>query len=58
MTMPELACPGGTEQDARVRQAELIISAVLRVGVVTSLLVIVVGSLLTFLHHPEYVSSA
>jgi uncharacterized membrane protein len=58
MTMPELAFPGGTEQDARLRQAELIISAVLRVGVVTSLLVIVVGSLLTFLHHPEYVSSA
>ena len=58
MTMANPAFPGGTEQEARVRQAELIISAVLRVGVLTSLLVIVVGSLLTFLHHPEYVSSA
>lgn len=59
MTIQELSSPsGGTEQDARVRRAELIISAVLRVGVGSSLLVVVAGSLLTFLHHPEYISSA
>jgi uncharacterized membrane protein len=40
-----------------VRQVELIISRVLRIGVTASLLLIVVGTLLTFLHHPAYVSS-
>jgi uncharacterized membrane protein len=55
---PELSLLGATDQDARVRRAELIISTVLRVGVVTSLVVIVAGSLLTFLHHPEYMSAA
>ena len=45
------------QQEARVRRAELVISGVLRVGVVTSLLVIVVGTLLTFFHHPDYVTS-
>lgn len=58
MRNPELSLLGATDQDARVRRAELIISAVLRVGVVTSLVVIVAGSLLTFLHHPEYISGA
>jgi uncharacterized membrane protein len=40
-----------------MRRAELLISTVLRGGVLTSLAVILVGTLLTFLHHPEYVSS-
>jgi uncharacterized membrane protein len=44
-------------QDARVRRAELIISGVLRAGVLTSLLLILTGTLVTFLHHPEYASS-
>ena len=39
------------------RQVELLISHLLRVGVVTSLLVVVVGSVISFSHHHQYVSS-
>jgi uncharacterized membrane protein len=42
----------------QTRRAELLISTVLRVGVLTSLAVILAGTLVTFLHHPEYVSSS
>jgi uncharacterized membrane protein len=57
MSLSQATTPVAPGEDARVRRAELIISGVLRTGVVTSLLVILAGTLLTFLHHPEYVSS-
>jgi uncharacterized membrane protein len=41
-------------QERRVRQVELIISTLLRVGVVTSLAIVVVGGIVTFLHHQEF----
>jgi uncharacterized membrane protein len=47
------AAPSGPQ----TRRAELLISTVLRGGVLTSLAVILAGTLVTFLHHPEYVSS-
>ncbi len=37
---------------------ELLISAVLRGGVLIGLVLILLGTLMTFLHHPEYLSSA
>lgn len=40
-----------------VRRAELLLSNVLRGGVLTSLGVILVGTLVTFIRHPDYVSS-
>ena len=40
-----------------VRRAELFLSNVLRGGVLTSLGVILAGTLVSFFHHPEYVSS-
>jgi uncharacterized membrane protein len=40
-----------------VRRAELLLSRVLRGGVLTSLGVILAGTLVTFIRHPEYVSS-
>jgi len=43
--------------DEKVRKVELLISGLLRVGVVTSLLVVVLGTVLSFAHHPEYLSS-
>jgi uncharacterized membrane protein len=39
------------------RRMELVISGLLRVGVSVSLAVIVIGSIVTFFHHPEYVQS-
>jgi len=51
------AMPSAPPDGPRMRRAELLISTVLRSGVLTSLTVILVGTLLTFLHHPEYVSS-
>ncbi len=40
-----------------VRQVEVLISNLLRVGVVVSLIVVVAGVVLTFVHHPEYLHS-
>jgi uncharacterized membrane protein len=42
---------------AKVRAVELLISRLLRAGVVTSLLFVVAGTVLSFVHHPEYLSS-
>ena len=44
--------------EKRVRRVELMISNLLRVGVIVSLLLIVSGSIISFIHHPQYVSSA
>jgi uncharacterized membrane protein len=38
-------------------RAERLISAVLRVGVLTSLATILLGTVIAFVHHPEYTSS-
>jgi uncharacterized membrane protein len=41
----------------RVRQVELLISVLLRVGVSVSLTVVVLGTIFTFVHHRDYLSS-
>src|SRR5436190_7617891 len=46
-----------TPTDPRVHQVELIISTLLRVGVTLSLAVIVFGTIVTFVHHPDYRTS-
>jgi len=46
----------GADED-KVRKVELAISALLRVGVLTSLLVVLAGTVVTFVHHPHYLSS-
>ena len=38
-------------------RAERLISNVLRIGVVTSLLTILLGTVIAFVHHPEYITS-
>lgn len=43
--------------DERTRKVELLISNLLRIGVVASLFVIVFGTALSFVHHPEYLRS-
>jgi uncharacterized membrane protein len=46
-----------SQAEDRVRRVELAISSLLRIGVLTSLLVVLVGTLVTFVHHPHYLSS-
>ena len=41
----------------RVRQVELLISALLRIGVSVSLSIVVLGTIFTFVHHRQYLSS-
>jgi uncharacterized membrane protein len=43
--------------EQRVRKVELAISNLLRIGVGTSLLIVLVGTVITFVHHPHYLSS-
>lgn len=45
------------DRDARVRSVELLISNLLRIGVVSSLLIVVAGVVVSFVHHPEYLSN-
>jgi uncharacterized membrane protein len=45
------------EADERVRRVELIISNLLRFGVLASLALIVVGTVISFMRHPAYVTS-
>ncbi|HUO10113.1 MAG TPA: DUF1634 domain-containing protein [Phycisphaerae bacterium] len=44
-------------QNAAVLKVELLISNLLRIGVITSLTIVVIGTVLTFVHHPEYLQS-
>jgi uncharacterized membrane protein len=39
------------------RQVELLISNLLRIGVGTSLAIVVIGTIVSFAHHPDYLSS-
>jgi uncharacterized membrane protein len=48
---------GENPADHRTRQVELLISNLLRIGVVTSLAVVVAGTVLSFVHHPDFLSS-
>ncbi len=43
--------------EAKVRKVEIAISTLLRVGVVSSLAIVVLGTILSFANHPQYLSS-
>jgi uncharacterized membrane protein len=45
------------DADERVRRVELVISKLLRAGVLASLTLLVVGTVISFVHHPEYFTS-
>lgn len=47
-----------TAAEVRVRRVELLISSLLRTGVTLSLVIIFIGTLVTFARHPEYVSQS
>jgi uncharacterized membrane protein len=41
----------------KVRQVELLISNLLRIGVITSLVIVLIGTVVSFARHPDYLSS-
>ena len=43
--------------DAKVRSVELLISNLLRIGVMSSFAIILLGVTVTFVHHPDYFKS-
>jgi len=49
--------PGINAAESAVYRTEIIISAVLRTGVLASFLLIVAGMIISFIHHHEYLSS-
>ena len=50
--IPTTAAPDSTHR------VELVISNLLRIGVVASLVVILIGTVISFVHHPGYLQSA
>jgi uncharacterized membrane protein len=48
---------GGFEGDARLRRVELLLSVILRTGVIVSFIVIVAGTVLAFARQNEYAST-
>lgn len=50
--------PATSADDTQLSQVEAWISTTLRAGVLVSLALIVLGTLVTFTHHPQYVASA
>ena len=44
--------------DDRVRRVEILISNLLRTGVIASLAIVIFGTVFSFVHHPDYLSSA
>jgi uncharacterized membrane protein len=49
--------PPDARAEERVRRVELLISNLLRLGVVLSLALICLGTTISFVHHPAYVTS-
>jgi uncharacterized membrane protein len=50
--------PLPADHDLHMRSLELLISRLLRVGVIASVALIVVGTIVTFVQHPDYLSSS
>jgi len=57
MTSQPVPNPPPQFQADHVRKVELLISLILRTGVIASLLIIVTGLVLSFIHHPAYFNS-
>ena len=43
-------------RDAKARAVEIIISDLLKIGVITSLSIVAIGTIVSFVHHPDYLS--
>lgn len=49
--------PSSDPANDLVRKVELLISSLLRIGVISSLIVVTVGLVVSFVHHPGYLGS-
>lgn len=58
MSEPLNSYPLPADRDEQMRRLEVLISRLLRVGVIVSVGLIVVGTVATFVQHPDYVSSS
>jgi uncharacterized membrane protein len=58
MSSPASSYPLPADRDPDMRRLELLISRLLRVGVMASVALIVVGTIVTFAQHPDYLSSS
>ena len=50
--------PLPADRDAHMRRLEMLISRLLRVGVIASVALIVTGTVVTFFQHPDYLDSS
>jgi uncharacterized membrane protein len=57
MTQPAPQSSAPEPSKDLVRKVELLISDLLRIGVVSSLAVVVIGLVVSFVHHPAYLNS-
>ncbi len=47
----------GDEDNKKVRSVEILISNLLRAGVILSMLTVLAGTVISFIHHPDYTTS-
>jgi len=55
-TDEDAAAAAFTAKDPKARKVEILISDLLRIGVMTSLAVVIIGTAVSFVHHPEYLN--
>jgi uncharacterized membrane protein len=58
MSMQNGTYPLPADRDPRMRRLELLVSRLLLAGVVTSVALIVIGTIVTFVQHPDYLDSS
>ena len=58
MAVETAAPPATVAADDAVRRTELIISNLLRWGVGVSIVLVLIGTIVTFVHHPSYLTSS
>jgi uncharacterized membrane protein len=58
MNTPNPTFPLPADRDPNMRRLEMLISRILRLGVIASVTLIVVGMIVTFVQNPDYLSSS
>ncbi|MCZ2109116.1 MAG: DUF1634 domain-containing protein [Dehalococcoidia bacterium] len=58
MTSQAIESEAHADEFEKVRRTELLISNLLRAGVLASVALVVLGTIITFIHHPGYLTSS